>query len=115
VIFAKRVWGLIILFHQDPSIQEEVDFSCPTYNILFKEGCSMKGSLTTNETLNEDMRGVTFLQVSDIQKMMGISRASAYALVKRNGFPKITVGNRIIIPCNLFNEWVVKTAKTRRC
>jgi hypothetical protein len=61
------------------------------------------------------MRGITFLQVSDIQKMMGISRASAYVLVKRKGFPSISVGNRIIIPLNLFNDWVNKTAASGRC
>jgi len=53
---------------------------------------------------------VSFLQVSDIQKMMGISRASAYALVKRKGFPHIQVGNRIVIPFDLFSDWIIKTA-----
>jgi excisionase family DNA binding protein len=46
--------------------------------------------------------------------MMGISRTSAYALVKRKEFPHIFVGNRIVIPSDLFNEWVSKTAMDRR-
>ena len=58
--------------------------------------------------------GVKFLQVNDIQKMMGVSRASAYALVKQKGFPRITVGKRIIIPFDLFNEWIVKNALSGR-
>jgi predicted DNA-binding transcriptional regulator AlpA len=74
----------------------------------------VKDCLTANAKLDENMHGITFLQVSDIQKMMGISRASAYALVRRKGFPKITVGKRIIIPCDLFNEWVVKATAAGR-
>ena len=58
---------------------------------------------------------VSFFQVGDIQGMMGISRASAYALVKQKGFPRIRVGNRIVIPCDLFNEWVAKAAMSGRC
>jgi hypothetical protein len=64
--------------------------------------------------LDEGMRGISFLQVTDIQKMMGISRASAYALVKKKGFPHIFVGNRIVIPCDLFREWVNSTAVGKR-
>lgn len=56
-----------------------------------------------------------FYQVDDIQKMMGISRASAYSLVNQKGFPRIRIGNRIVIPCDLFNEWVIKTATVGRC
>jgi len=59
--------------------------------------------------------GIKFLQVNDIQKMMGISKASAYALVKEKGFPRIEVGNRIVIPFDLFNEWIVKSATSRGC
>jgi hypothetical protein len=57
-----------------------------------------------------DGQKITFLQVSDIQKMMGISRANAYALVKQKGFPHIVVGTRIVIPFDLFNEWILKKA-----
>jgi len=60
-------------------------------------------------------RGIGFYQVTDIQKMMGVSRASAYALVKNTkGFPHIMVGNRIVIPADLFKDWVVNTAFSRR-
>jgi predicted DNA-binding transcriptional regulator AlpA len=57
----------------------------------------------------------SFICVGDLQKLMGISRASAYALVKKNGFPSISVGNRIVIPADLFNDWVNKTAASGRC
>ena len=46
--------------------------------------------------------------VADIQQLLGIGRSSAYKLIATDGFPHITVGNRIIIPSNRFNEWVDK-------
>ena len=46
--------------------------------------------------------------VADIQRLLGIGRSSAYNLVASDGFPHITVGNRIIIPVNHFNDWVDK-------
>ena len=68
--------------------------------------------MNNNENKTE---GIKFLQVNDIQKMMGISKASAYALVKKKGFPRIDVGNRIVIPFDLFNEWIIKNALPGRC
>jgi excisionase family DNA binding protein len=44
---------------------------------------------------------VSFYTVEEIQKLMGIGKASAYALVKKKNFPSITVGKRIIIPADL--------------
>ena len=67
------------------------------------------------ESASQSTQEPAFFQVGDIQEMMGISRASAYALVKRKGFPRIEVGKRIVVPCDLFNEWVVKAAATGRC
>jgi len=71
--------------------------------------------LLTMDNYENKTEGIKFLQVNDIQKMMGISKASAYALVKKKGFPHIDVGNRIVIPFDLFNEWVVKTATPGGC
>ena len=50
----------------------------------------------------------TFYSVNDIQKLMKIGRNTAYTLVNEKGFPAIYVGNRIIIPADLFNEWINK-------
>jgi len=59
---------------------------------------------------DQEENKIPFLQVGDIQKLMGISRANAYALVKQKGFPHIHVGNRIVIPTDLFNNWIIKNA-----
>ena len=51
--------------------------------------------------------------VADIQQLLGIGRSSAYKLIATEGFPYITVGNRIIIPVNRFNEWVDKLINSK--
>jgi len=58
--------------------------------------------------MNESINNVqaTFYSVNDIQKLMRIGRNAAYNLVNEKGFPAIYVGNRIVIPADLFNEWV---------
>lgn len=52
--------------------------------------------------------------VKDIQRLMGIGRNSAYKLVNKKGFPSIYVGNRIIIPADLFQSWVKEESINRR-
>ena len=48
-----------------------------------------------------------FLTVMDVANLLGISRASAYELVKEKGFPKLNVVHgRIIIPRDRFFEWL---------
>ena len=75
--------------------------------------------MTINNEVNVEKEAndqlISFYQVDDVQKMLGISRASAYALVKQKGFPCIRVGNRLVIPADLFSKWVVKVAAAGRC
>ncbi len=54
---------------------------------------------------------VKFYTVDDLQRLMGIGRNSAYKLVRSKGFPTILVGNRIIIPADLFQKWIEKAAQ----
>ena len=69
----------------------------------------------TKDIYEDSGREASFFQVDDVRKMLGISRASAYSLVNQKGFPRIRIGNRIVIPCDLFNEWVTKAATSGRC
>ena len=48
----------------------------------------------------------SFFSVTDIQKILGIGRNSAYELVRRSDFPSILVGNRIVVPADHFQSWV---------
>ncbi len=48
-----------------------------------------------------------FLCVMDVANLLGISRASAYELVREQNFPKLKiVQGRIIIPRDRLFEWL---------
>lgn len=48
-----------------------------------------------------------FLNVMDVANLLGISRASAYELVRTENFPKLKiVQGRIIIPRDKLFEWL---------
>ncbi|MFI3227964.1 MAG: helix-turn-helix domain-containing protein [Clostridia bacterium] len=48
------------------------------------------------------------LTVSDLSKLLGISRAGAYDLVHREDFPTLKIGTRIIIPKDKLIDWIDK-------
>ena len=47
-----------------------------------------------------------FYTVSDLSAILPISKTNIYSLVHSKGFPAITVGRRIIVPIDKFNEWL---------
>ncbi len=48
-----------------------------------------------------------FLTVMDVANLLGISRASAYELVREDNFPKLKIiQGRIIIPRDRLLEWL---------
>ena len=52
------------------------------------------------------------LDVTDIQHIMGISRASAYELVHTPGFPAFRRGRLIKVSKIAFFEWMAKGSET---
>jgi len=48
------------------------------------------------------------LSVPQLGKALGISRAGAYALVKQQGFPSLTIGGRILVPKDKLIAWIEK-------
>lgn len=46
------------------------------------------------------------LSVPQLATALGISRASAYALVKQDGFPSLSIGSRIVIPKDKLILWI---------
>jgi hypothetical protein len=56
----------------------------------------------------------TFYTVSDIRNILGVGRNTAYRLVSQNDFPTIYVGNRIVIPADLFLYWFSKQTSYRK-
>lgn len=46
------------------------------------------------------------LSVSDVAKVLGISKHNAYILCRSKGFPSVRVGRRIIVPKPAFQKWI---------
>jgi hypothetical protein len=51
-----------------------------------------------------------FYSVEDIGRLLGIGRNSAYRLANGKDFPAIHVGNRIVVPADLFQKWASQQA-----
>ena len=56
-----------------------------------------------------------FLSVMDVANLLGISRASAYELVREDNFPKLKiVQGRTIIPRDRLLEWLDEQTRCER-
>lgn len=53
------------------------------------------------------------MKVEDLQRAAGICKITAYELVKSDGFPKINVGKRILIPKEAFIKWINSKIEAR--
>ena len=51
------------------------------------------------------------LSVSQVAKVLGISRTRSYELVNEKSFPKIKIGTRIVVPKDEFKLWIQKQIK----
>lgn len=49
-----------------------------------------------------------FYKVSDIMKILRISRSTAYKYIREKDFPKILIGSSYRIPKKEFEEWYKK-------
>ena len=54
------------------------------------------------------------LSVPDLTDVLGISRASAYELVKSKGFPALNIGNRIMIPKDELIAWIKRSTGSEK-
>ena len=50
------------------------------------------------------------LTVQDVADGLGIGRAHAYEVAHRSDFPTITLGSRIIVPRDIFMDWIDEQA-----
>jgi len=86
--------------------QQEASGSILTYLIYGRNRMNDKKRLNSYEDLP------LVLDVADIQRIMGISRASAYELVHTPGFPAFRRGRLIKVSKIAFFEWMVKGSET---
>ena len=53
--------------------------------------------------------------VKDLQKILGIVRDTAYALMRNGSFPAIKIGNRYIVETKAFEQWLRRNAGKEIC
>ncbi len=53
------------------------------------------------------------LSVPEVAATLGISKAGAYEIVRSDSFPKVKIGNRIIVPKDKFIAWMDKQSEVR--
>ena len=53
------------------------------------------------------------LSVSQVAKVLGISRTSTYDLVKEKDFPSLTIGSRIVVPKEDLILWIKNQIKLK--
>ena len=68
---------------------------------------------TTIKTRRKEKMEKTTMSVQELSAQMGISLPKAYELVKKQGFPVIRVGTRILIPVDAYKEWLLKNSAHR--
>lgn len=47
------------------------------------------------------------MNVTEISEQLGISKPIAYELTRREDFPSLKIGRRIVIPIEAFQKWLI--------
>ncbi len=53
------------------------------------------------------------LRAEDVASVLGISRSSAYELLRRHDFPVLEIGRRKIVPRDAFRAWLDREVSRR--
>ena len=51
------------------------------------------------------------LSIPELAKYLNIGRNNAYNLTRKNGFPCVSIGKRLIVPVKALEEWLAEEAK----
>ena len=54
------------------------------------------------------------LTAPEVGEVLGISRASAYELVRSKGFPSMRIGTRILVPKDKLIAWINEQVEVNR-
>jgi predicted DNA-binding transcriptional regulator AlpA len=47
-----------------------------------------------------------FINAETLSDVLGISKSSAYELMREEGFPSVRISSRIVVPKEAFIEWI---------
>lgn len=53
------------------------------------------------------------MNVTEISEQLGISKPIAYELTRREDFPSLKIGRRIVIPVEAFQKWLIDASNQR--
>ena len=59
----------------------------------------------TDEIINYEQLPFT-LKADQVAAVLGISRANAYTLLRREDFPTLRIGKRMLVPRDRFIRWI---------
>lgn len=54
-----------------------------------------------------------FYTLAEMQEIFRISKPTALKLVHSEGFPKLVIGKRLLIPCNALKLWCIDNTEYR--
>ena len=54
------------------------------------------------------------LTVPEVSGVLGLSRAKAYDLVRREGFPSMRIGTRILVPRDKLIRWIDEQTEAQK-
>ena len=47
-----------------------------------------------------------FINAETLSDVLGLSKSSAYELMREEGFPSVRISSRIVVPKEAFIEWI---------
>lgn len=53
------------------------------------------------------------LTIKDVQEKLNLGRTNTYKLVSKKGFPKITIGKKILIPETEFEKYIMNHLRSK--
>lgn len=59
----------------------------------------------TDEIISYEQLPLT-LKADQVAAVLGISRANAYTLLRREDFPTLRIGKRMLVPRDRFIQWI---------
>ena len=51
------------------------------------------------------------LNAEDLSRFLGVSKGTCYSMLKRNDFPTIRIGKRLLVSKDKFLEWLDKNSQ----